>query len=1251
MPLGERLKVAKDFLRGRKTPSRPSTPVPHAETPPAHTQMQPDAIHTQVDTPATQLASTLSSEGASLATSPGGDTSSISEPSAVTSSAKDPPTFGTKSTRMKDSVVDNVALAVDVVEKLAGFVQTVPFIAPVAGCLSQIIKVYKEMEATDEKRDNLLCRIVSISHDLHATVLRMEAAGHVDVLTRLKPDLETYAGLLEKAAAFVADYNEIGAVRRGAARNQLGGDFSTLQQDLNSFGARFRTNRLVDLSIQQNQMKGALDQVHDAVTVDKLERWLRLPPDMAQKQHDTQALRQEGTGEWFLEGNKFVYWQDHPGSLWIQGSSGAGKSVLSSAAITKLIHDKPLFQDRGKSAAVAFFYFDFNDKTDHAVERALRRIVLQLSAQSHCHYEILDAQYNLSDGQTLPTYDDLQRILEELLRQLERTYIIFDGLDECADNEQVQIITLISRLQKWTEAPLHLLFTSQPRDVFLNGFKDVTCVYVESHVMQKDIRLFVEAELRKMKTWSSRIDEIADRVVSKSNGMFRFAACILIELSRCKRQNELNRAIENLPTDLFGVYDRFIQRIRTDDFVYVAAIFRWLLFGVRSWPSINTLAALADAISFDFSNPTHHTYDPTLRNDHANTILEWLEGLVTVTADDREERHLALAHSSVQDYLLSAPFAEKFKCDLSLGPSHTFLAQSCIGGLLHFADHPFNQFISYPLAEYAAKWWCHHLLRSQDRAVLFVDAMRLVENGSEQYNALNLLRRSRNNPASPLELCAEEGYIEGVCALLENDVAMGSALHLAAFGGHVTVVHLLLEKGTNIDLHDAEHATALHVASRKGHVEIVRLLLERGAGVNIYDSQDGTALMAAVSTFYTTPEPVEIVRLLLAAGADANAHNEGDSTVLRAASWNGHVELVRLLLENGAELDAHDEEHDGTALHGAAERGHFEVVRLLLERGADPNARAERTSTALQAAAWSGNIEVVRLLLEKGADINAQGGRYGSALHGASSVFGDVELVRFLLQNGADINAYDDHFGNALQEASFWGHTDIVRLLLTNGCDPNAHAEEYASALQYAALRGRCDIIELLLANGVDVNAPGKAYHPKYLNQYLELWDLKDVPGDWEHFSVLEAACVGGHTGSVRLLVEHGADVTAYGGRALYAASWAGDDNAVKLLLDKGAAINAQVAKHGSVLCVASRQGHIKTVRLLIAHGADVNGHGGEYGNPLRAALSNDCKDDGGYVIPSRQADRDTIVTLLRASGAVETVVLEDAVARELASN
>jgi hypothetical protein len=84
-------------------------------------------------------------------------------------------------------------------------------------------------------------------------------------------------------------------------------------------------------------------------------------------------------------------------------------------------------------------------------------------------------------------------------------------------------VDLILRLQKWTKSPLHLLFTSQPRTIFSDGFKDVTCVHLQSAVTDTDIKLFVEGEIRKMKTWASRVNEIVDRVVRKSSGMSVFS--------------------------------------------------------------------------------------------------------------------------------------------------------------------------------------------------------------------------------------------------------------------------------------------------------------------------------------------------------------------------------------------------------------------------------------------------------------------------------------------------------------------------------------------------------------------------------------------------------------------------------------------------------------------------------------------------------------------------------------------------------
>lgn len=91
----------------------------------------------------------------------------------------------------------------------------------------------------------------------------------------------------------------------------------------------------------------------------------------------------------------------------------------------------------------------------------------------------------------------------------------------------------------------------------------------------------------------------------------------------------------------------------------------------------------------------------------------------------------------------------------------------------------------------------------------------------------------------------------------------------------------------------------------------------------------------------------------------------------------------------------------------------------------------------------------------------------------------------------------------------------------------------------------------------------------------------------------------------VKLLLEKGADVNATGGvygSALQAASAGGFDETAKLLLDKGANVDTQGGIFGNALQAASVGGYGKVVQTLIDMRANVNGRGGVYGNALQAA-------------------------------------------------
>jgi ankyrin repeat protein len=89
-----------------------------------------------------------------------------------------------------------------------------------------------------------------------------------------------------------------------------------------------------------------------------------------------------------------------------------------------------------------------------------------------------------------------------------------------------------------------------------------------------------------------------------------------------------------------------------------------------------------------------------------------------------------------------------------------------------------------------------------------------------------------------------------------------------------------------------------------------------------------------------------------------------------------------------------------------------------------------------------------------------------------------------------------------------------------------------------------------------------------------------------------------------KMLLDKGANVNAQGhlGNALQAASAGGHEQVVKMLLDKGADVNARGGVYGNALQAASLGGHEQVVKLLLDKGSDVNARGGVYGNALQAA-------------------------------------------------
>ncbi|KAJ7286590.1 hypothetical protein C8J57DRAFT_1664818 [Mycena rebaudengoi] len=773
-----------------------------------------------------------------------------------------------------------------IVESISGAIDKFPLVGPVAALLSQILKKCREIKDMHEQRDVLVARLAKTAGDLHGTIMRMEANNHADTAGRLKADIEEYIGLLQQASALMSNFDGQGRLRTTALQTEWASKFTTLDRELDVFGARFNVNRLADMQIEQGVIthkkvddaqieRGVIhkkvDDGRTAILKNRLENWLQ-PSNMSDKQHETQKLHHKGTGIWLLDGRQLTEWIEKPGSLWIEGNSGTGKSVISSTVIRKLLHDRPP-SDHG-TAAMGYFYFDFRDDKKQLVDTMLCSLVFQLSGQSLNPYAALNSQYEkLSRGQTFPTTQELLNILDELLLEFHRTNIVLDALDECRDTDLPVFVELLSRLRERTEASLHLLFTSQPREIFTAGFKGVERIVVEPETTQKDIKHFVSDEVRSKleglkhwNNWKLRAEEIIAKVVEKSSGMFRLAACLLIDMSRPKLNPNLDTILANLPNELYGIYDRFLERIDKDDYVYVERVLRWIVFSAKPI----SLPQLEDSLAFDFSDPHLYVYDPSKRGNNATSLCGFLEGLVTVgesvEAYTGELTLVAsLAHASVADYLVSDKFATKGRCDLNREHSHTFLAQTCVGYLLHFEKYPYQTSFVHPLSVYAARYWSHHLLRCHDRVALSISTARLLVMGSRQYETLHSLYRidGSYSPPPPLYMCSTIGYCEGVEYLLRNGADanavdinqagrnFGSALQAAATGGHTEVVRILCEEGANVNAAGGRYGSALQAAAAHGHSDIVRILFKRGADVNAAGGSYGSALLAAAARGHT----------------------------------------------------------------------------------------------------------------------------------------------------------------------------------------------------------------------------------------------------------------------------------------------------------------------------------------------------------------------------------------------------------------
>jgi len=252
--------------------------------------------------------------------------------------------------------------------------------------------------------------------------------------------------------------------------------------------------------------------------------------------------------------------------------------------------------------------------------------------------------------------------------------------------------------------------------------------------------------------------------------------------------------------------------------------------------------------------------------------------------------------------------------------------------------------------------------------------------------------------------------------------------------------------------------------------------------------------------------------------------------------------------------------------------GNAKALEQALANGASANDSLS-SYTALMAATLNGTVDQMKVLIEHGANVNYQSSNGTTALWLAVP---DWDKTNLLLDHGADINHKVQNYGILVKVAAMPGALQIFKLLVDRGADPKKATDDNF-LLYNAASSGDTAIIGWLLRYGFKAN---------------DTVSFGDYP--------LTAALNYRQSDAVKMLIDNGANVNAQprfglpnlqGQTFLMSAAVSNDKPSFYYLLDHGADPNMKCKKGYTALMMLQQSEYDEPdmTLALIKHGADVS--------------------------------------------------------------
>ncbi|KAL6799958.1 hypothetical protein J3E68DRAFT_448367 [Trichoderma sp. SZMC 28012] len=439
------------------------------------------------------------------------------------------------------------------------------------------------------------------------------------------------------------------------------------------------------------------------------------------------------TGRWlFKRYSEVTDWmtEDPPpnSAIWLQGSRGFGKTILSSLLIDEL---RDLRTEKKRNAIpqeskICYFYCEEED-TDHRTYLDILKGVLHQMVEV-TEYLLPLCKENIDSSGLLTDVATAEFLIKAFFEYNTRQYIVIDGIDECEIVEARRAASFfmdqVTNCDNIKQGRLRVLFMSQqiPELSKANIMpEDDACVELKATDNAEDIRNYVKKRIPDFSKGSatssgfnlseSDKQQIESIVCRRSEEMFLYAHLAIEYLLHQMTKEKLIEKLkeEMAPKKLSQIYEKLLGIVKTEllnlpegeaHWAMATQLLGWLVCAKRplKWHEMQSI------LSYDPKQQKVDFDNKMLRQDSHN----YLGSLVHIL----EGGHIRIVHSTARQYIIQNEYIieQAVQCGLTI---RCLRYLSLISASKDYDENQRREKVKlgwFSFQDYACSQWHSHLI-------------------------------------------------------------------------------------------------------------------------------------------------------------------------------------------------------------------------------------------------------------------------------------------------------------------------------------------------------------------------------------------------------------------------------------------------------------------------------------------------------------------------------------------------------------